>query len=163
MDEFSRMCPGKKEYISVRVDGVKTQKQKRLLLINLNELHAEYLKATKDQIGFSKFCDLRPKWCVTVNSKGIHFVCVCEQHQNAKLLVAALPESFNYEDLLAEMVCDSMNRKCILQFCSNCPGRQQLQNLLQKLFDDNVIEPEDQIEYKQWINGCIQMAQSLLT
>ena len=40
-DEFSRMCPGKKEYVSVRVDGVKTQKQKRLLLINLNELHAE--------------------------------------------------------------------------------------------------------------------------
>ena len=121
------------------------------------------MKATKDQIGFSKFCDLRPKWCVTVNSKGINFVCVYEQHQNAKLLVAALPESFNYKDLLAEMVCDSMNKKCMLQFCSNCPGRQQLQNLLQKLFDDNVIEPEDQIEYKQWINGCIQIAQSLLT
>ena len=30
-DEFSRMCPGKKEYISVRVDGIKTQQQKRLL------------------------------------------------------------------------------------------------------------------------------------
>ena len=50
------------------------------------------------------------------------------------------------------MVCDSMNRKCMLQFCSNCPGRQQLQNLLQKLFDDNDIEPEDQIEYKQWMH-----------
>ena len=50
------------------------------------------------------------------------------------------------------MVCDSMNRKCMLQFCSNCPGRQQLQNLLQKLFDDNYIEPEDQIEYKQWMH-----------
>ena len=83
---------------------------------------------------------------------GIHSVCVCKQHQNAKLLVAALPESFNYKDLLAEMVCDSMNRKCMLQFCSNCPGRQQLQNLLQKLFDDNDTEPEDQIEYKQWMH-----------
>ena len=75
-DEFSRMCPRKKEYISVRVDGIKTQQQKGLLLTNLKELHIEYLKATGDKIGFSKFCELRPKWCVTVNSKGMHSVYV---------------------------------------------------------------------------------------
>lgn len=76
-DEYSRMCPGKKEFVSVRIDGKKEQMQKRLLLVNLKELHLEYIKSTGDKIGFSKFCDLRPKWCVSVNSKGMHSVCVC--------------------------------------------------------------------------------------
>ena len=151
-DEFSRMCPGKKEYISVWVDGIKIQQQKRLLLTNLKELLIEYLKATGDKIGFSKFCELRPKWCVTVNSKGMHSVCVCEQHQNAKLLVAALPGPFNYKDLLAELVCDTTRRNCMLQYCSNCPGRQQLRNMLQKLLEENDIECEDQVKYKQWLH-----------
>ena len=38
-------------------------------------------------IGLSKFCELRPKWCVTVLSSGTHSVCVCNQYQNTKLLV----------------------------------------------------------------------------
>ena len=79
-DDYSRMCPGKKEYVSVRIDGKREQKQKRLLLVNLKELHLEFIKSTGDEISFSKFCELRPKWCVTVNSRGMHSVCVCQQY-----------------------------------------------------------------------------------
>ena len=54
-NEFSRMCPGKKEFFSVKIDGVKQHMQKRLLLINLKEFHLEFKKATIIKIGFSKF------------------------------------------------------------------------------------------------------------
>ena len=72
--------PWKKGLVSVRIDGRKEQMHKRLLLVNLKELHLEYLKWIGDKIGFSKFCELRPKWCASVNSKGMHSVCVCQQH-----------------------------------------------------------------------------------
>jgi len=36
-DEFSRMCPGKKDFVSKRVDVCTRQKQ--LLLTNLREMH----------------------------------------------------------------------------------------------------------------------------
>ena len=76
-DEFSRMCPGKKEYVSVKIDGVKQHKQKKLLLTNLKELQLEFLKQSQEKICFSKFCQLRPKWCKIVNSAlGFHSVCV---------------------------------------------------------------------------------------
>ena len=75
-DEYSRICPGKKDYVSVKVNGMKEQRQKRLLLVNVKELHIEYLKQTGDKIGFSTFAELRPKWCVPVSSTGMHSVCL---------------------------------------------------------------------------------------
>ena len=41
-------------------------------------------------IGFSKFCVLRPKWCVLAGSKINHSVGVCKAHQNVVLLVDAM-------------------------------------------------------------------------
>ena len=64
-DEFSRLCLGKKDFVSVKVDGKRVHKQKRLLLRNLKELHLEFNKSTVLHIGLSKFCSLRPSWCVT--------------------------------------------------------------------------------------------------
>ena len=40
----------------------------------------------------------------------------------------------------------------MLQYCSDCPGRQQLRNMLQKLLEENDIECEDQVKYKQWLH-----------
>lgn len=40
-NEFSWMCPDKKDYVSVRIDGKKVQLQKRLLLSNLKEMFIE--------------------------------------------------------------------------------------------------------------------------
>ena len=54
-DKFSRMRPGKKELVSVKIHGVKQHMQKHLSLINLKELHFELKKATDIKIGFSKF------------------------------------------------------------------------------------------------------------
>ena len=149
--EFSRVCPGKKEYVSVYINGEKIQKQKQLLLVNLKELHLEYLqKFPNDKVGFSKFCDLRPKWCVPVTAAGMHSVCVCEQHQNAKLITAALPYKIEYKELLTKIVCNVENRNCMLHLCDSCPGKSGLHNYLNESFESLDFDLDDIITYKQW-------------
>jgi hypothetical protein len=62
--------PGKKDFVSIKRN---VHKQKRLLLCNLKELYVLFKEQNAEvKIGFSKFCTLRPKWCVTVGSSGIH-------------------------------------------------------------------------------------------
>ena len=52
-DQFSRMCPGKKDFMSVRMDGARVLKQKRLLLINLKELYVQFKEQHPDHnVGF---------------------------------------------------------------------------------------------------------------
>ena len=51
-DQFSRNCPGKKEFVIVRINGEKVHKQKRLLLVNLKELHQEFKKSCNKNISF---------------------------------------------------------------------------------------------------------------
>ena len=57
-EEFSRICPGQKDNVHVKMpDGTRETKTKRLLLANLKELHMEFKKRHPDlQIGLSKFC-----------------------------------------------------------------------------------------------------------
>ena len=57
-DEYSRLCPGKKECVSVYIDAVKIKEQKRLVLLRLKELYLEFKKLYPDiKVGFSKFCE----------------------------------------------------------------------------------------------------------
>ena len=73
-DEFSRLMPGKKDYVSISKN---VHKQRRLLLCNLKELYSAFKQRHPGaKIGFSKVCSLRPKWCVPVGSTGTHSVCV---------------------------------------------------------------------------------------
>lgn len=78
-DEHSRLLPGAKDYKSVKssASGQRERKQKRLLLMNLNELYSCYkAKFPNDQIGVSKFCMLRPAHCITVGNRApILYVC----------------------------------------------------------------------------------------
>jgi hypothetical protein len=63
-DEYSRQLPGMKSVKSVKQpDGKRLKVQKRLLLLNIDELHGEYKKKFKDivgikTVGFSAFADL---------------------------------------------------------------------------------------------------------
>ena len=87
-DEYSRQLPRKKDYVSVQ-RGV--HKQKPLVLCNLHDLSVAFKERNLDmKTGFSKFCTLRPKWCVIAGFSGTNSVCVCTTHQNTILLVDAL-------------------------------------------------------------------------
>ena len=111
--------PRKKDYVS---DSCNTHKQKRLILSSLNELYANFKpKYVSTSIDFSKFCELRPKWCVLAGlSSGTHSVCVCTYHQNMKLLL--VPLKFTYQELFPPLICDINNKECMVHRCPNCPA-----------------------------------------
>lgn len=152
-DEYSRMCPGQKDFVSVKkADGSREQKQKRLLLINLKELYIDFVREHNVRIGFSTFCALRPKNCVLVDSKSAHSVCVCEQHQNVVLVLAALPEQHTLQDLMGKIVCSLTARECMLHQCEKCPGKASLKRYLEELLDRYNIDDDDVVKYKQWLH-----------
>ena len=101
--------PGKKDFISIK----KCAQAK--LTASIQPSRAVLFKEQNPglKIGFSKFCSLRPKWCVTVGSSGTHSVCVCTIHQNAKLLVNATKMGHTYKELMEMIVCDCGNKTCI--------------------------------------------------
>ena len=113
----------------------------------------EFIKKTNKKIGLSKFCQLRPKWCVTMDSAtGIHNVCVCEILQIAKLSVDALPQDISYMQLLTKLLCNITNRDCMLHNCDDCTGEKNLGAYLDSLFNEAVEcgEGYDEVCYHQW-------------
>ena len=75
-DEISRMIPGKKDCMSIKVGDQRSLIQKRLILGNLREVYQQF----KDQfstvkVGFSKFAELCPKNCILAGAVG-HMLCV---------------------------------------------------------------------------------------
>ena len=70
-------------------------------LCNLQELYTAFKeKHPNVNIGFSKFCALRLKWCVLAGSKMTQSVCVCSAHQNVVLLVDAMDWDLTCKDLI---------------------------------------------------------------
>ena len=108
--------PKSKDYVSVTK---KQHMQKLLLLVNLKKLYRIFLEEHADIIiGFSKFCQLRPKWCVLLGASGTHCACVCTYHQNMKLMLDSL--NLEYKHLLKFIVYDPRNKHCMIHQCPNC-------------------------------------------
>lgn len=152
-DDISRVMPGSKDFKSVKEGDTRIHKQKRLLLMNLNEAYELFKQRYPGhEVGLSKFCELRPKECVTVGARGTHSVCVCTIHQNVKLMLSKFPTTdegnISYHDLLDHLVCSTENALCMLHRCENCPGLAGLHDFLMDKISDEV----DQIIYKQWIS-----------
>ena len=115
----------KKDCVSV-IKGVHKQK-----LCNLQELYTTFKeKLLNVNIGFSKFCTLRPKWCVLAGSKMTHSVCVCSAHQNFVLLVDAMDWDLTYKDLITKIVSNPESNKCMMHRCESCLTLQFWMNFL---------------------------------
>ena len=144
-DEFSRIIPGEKDYVSI---GKNVHKQRRLLLCNLKELYSAFKERYPDaKVGFSKFCSLRPRWYISVGSSGTHSVCVCTSHQNAQLLVHAANIDKDYHDLMAMVVCDLNTKMCMIHRYENCPGDSSLREYLDGTFAGS---EEEEISFQEW-------------
>ena len=118
------------------------------MLCNLKELYiASKRQNSHIKIGFSKFCSLRPKWCVPVGTPGSHAVCVCTYHQNAILLASALGVSHTYKDLMKMIVCDIENSEWMIHRCPEYPGTKPLQEFITAELARQEI---DEREYSQW-------------
>ncbi len=123
---------------------------KQLLLLNLHELYVAYkAKYPNNKIGFSKFCELRPAWCLPVMAAGMHNVCVCQLHQNVQLLTSVIPGKPHYSGLLEKNVCSVENREYMLLLCDNCPC--SLTPYLLDTFSEDY-DMDDEISYKQWVS-----------
>lgn len=151
-DEVSRMMPGKKDFVSVRIDGQSVHMQKRLILSNLKETYQLFKdKFPDEKIGFSKFAELRPRHCVLAGGSGTHSVCVCTIHQNVKLMIigANIPELMSYQHCLAQIICNPPLPDCYLGSCGYCPGIVKLTELLESTMNEHLI---DSIVFKQWVS-----------
>jgi hypothetical protein len=147
-DANSRMCPGKKDCTKVIVNGNKIVKQKCLVLSNLNELYVAFKNAHPEcKVGRSKFCELRPKWCVLAGSSGTHSVCVCLYHQNIKLMIGGAKLNIDYKELLDLLVCDINNYNCMMSLCKECPGKETALEMLKESEE----EMPDNVTFKQWV------------
>ncbi|XP_071944232.1 uncharacterized protein [Antedon mediterranea] len=148
-DDNSRICPGKKDKVSVRgKDGEKIEHQKRLVLLNLKELHAAWKTVyPQKKIGFSSFAALRPKWCVLAGASGTHSVCVCKYHQNPKLMTSCLP--YSVHDLMSKAVCSPEEEVCMMGQCKQCPGRVGVINFLTNCEE---IADVEELTYTQWVS-----------
>lgn len=83
------MMPGQKDTKTVKIDGKSHVLQKRLIMGNLSFVYKIFLRENHGiNIGFTKFCSLRPVHCILANSGGTHTVCVCPLHENMKLMAS---------------------------------------------------------------------------
>ena len=131
-----------KEYIKKHFANCKS-------LCNLQELYTAFKeKHPNVNIGFSKFCALRPKWCVLAGSKMTQSVCVCSAHQNVVLLVDAMHWDLTYKDLIKKIICNTESNKCIMHRFESCPGTATLKKFLDQELNEH--ENNKKFNYCQW-------------
>lgn len=108
-------------------------------------------KEPQCKVGFYKFCDFRPKWCMTVVARGAQSmcVCVCEIHKNVKLMITVMPGVNDYEQLMKAMVCNTNDRDCMIHRCDKCPGNEAFHDHILGLITKAEMD-EDTISFKQW-------------
>ena len=86
-DDISRMCPGKKEFVSVKTPGGREHRQKRLLLLNVKEAYQLFKKKSMTKVGKSKFASLRPPQVIPMTMKD-QDVCMCKFQEYIELIMS---------------------------------------------------------------------------
>ena len=156
-EDISRMLPGKKDYVSVKLaDGKREHRQKRLLLFKIGEVHELFKEESNVQIGKSKFAELRPPQVIP-SSAIDHEVCICKYHENIDLLLQGLSRlgtsgCISSEEAVAKTVCSLDSCKCIDRVCDRCGVTELTDNLFEGL------DKDDSITYYQWqkVEGAVK-------
>ena len=152
-EEISRLLSGKKDCVSIRLqDKTKIKKQKQLLLSNISEIYAQFKKENPDRkICFSTFALLCLKWYIPVGATGILNICICNYHQNVKLMLVAMNSSSNYRQMMRLCACDVDKFDCTMGHCDNCLDLSVLKSFLRKELL-KIINPDETIRFSQWVN-----------
>lgn len=166
-EDISRIMPGKKDFISVKLDdGKRTHIQKQLLLCNIDELYQRFKDEYPNiKVGLTKFFTLRPKQCILAGDSGTHMVCVCTYHQNVKLMLnggdianltaGSAMQLSSYKDCLRQMMCPNPTLTCHLmttktppnERCNSCPGLSAIREHLKIQFDNNQVT---EVQFEKW-------------
>lgn len=160
-EEVSRQLPGMYDTVTVRVNGKKEKRMKKLLLLSLKEAHILFKeKYPEVKVGSSKFCELRPKEIILPGGSGTHNVCVCVFHQNVKLaldnsgLLKSNPlklEDPTYKGYLDLMICDDASEKCLLNECKKCKDNKTT-GIYEKRILDHLEKSNSGVQIHQWEN-----------
>ena len=155
-DSMSRMMPGKADFVNVRQeDGTKVRRQKRHLVMTINEAHKEFTHENPlSKVGKSTFASLRPKH-VLLNSQMPHNVCGCKYHCNMLLMLECLHSSAvhdivpRYLDEFVDLcTCDKLNESCAANECRACKdGRLFDKNVTQKISNTGIA-----VQWYAWKN-----------
>ncbi|XP_041969230.1 uncharacterized protein LOC121726069 [Aricia agestis] len=120
-DENSRMCAGKKEFVTKG----KIKKQKKYLTDSLLNLHNKYIKNYPQyKLSYSAFCKLRPFW-IRIPNVNSRETCLCKDHENMDLVVLALRQNNlivekSVNEVLQTLCCDPRNINCLAKNCDSC-------------------------------------------
>ena len=148
-DDISRQAPGKRDTVTVHINGVKQKYQKRHLCMTLRELYRLFIQEYPELcIEKSKFAELRPGH-VLLSSEMPTNVCVCRHHENFILLCEALHKISNnfplYSHELPELlVCSESADVCWNNNCSVCQDGQKFEK------EFPLIECDKEISWCQW-------------
>lgn len=156
-DTISRELPGKNDCIRVFENGERKTKQKRLMLLSVNEAYELFkIEHSELKIGKTKFHEIRPKNCIKLGPSTTHTVCVCIIHQNVKLMMengkiafATRKKLQTYKDCINLVICSNPEDACYTLRCKKCPGLSVLQSLIENSFEESGIT---EVKYKQWKN-----------
>lgn len=86
-NDISYTAPGMKDEMVIWEDGQKIKHRKYFLTMFLREAYAVFKASHEDfKIGFSKFCDLRPKNVLLLKNTPLD-QCKCKIHENFRLLL----------------------------------------------------------------------------
>lgn len=149
-NEISWQAPGRKDCITIwekdsAGNRVKRVEQTRYMLMSLKEAYATFREKNPDaKIGLTKFCAFRPA-NVKVFDHLPHHVCVCQYHENIRLLLEALKShtslKSDFHGFIDQVTCNPSNKACMSSNCDEC----------KLLIDDfTPMSPETPIAYLQW-------------
>lgn len=148
-DGVSYQAPGKRDAVITRNDdGEKIKLQKKYLTITLKEAFFLF-KADHPEvrIGFSSFCELRPVQ-VKLRDETPANVCLCEEHENMRLLINSIPWLPNSTtEFIKDVVCADDKEECMYQKCRKCANCLHFSSLVADQRDSDL---EELIYYKQW-------------
>jgi len=151
-DDISRMCPGRKDFVSVKTATGRELRQKRVLICNLHEVHEMFCEEINTKISFSMFCRLRPDEVVLTAQQGQE-VCQCEYHENIEMCLEGLRRNFESlpkyaKDAVEMSVCSMENETCVDRKCKECGVWK-----LDKCFEE--CDDEIEVSYRKWTKGSI--------
>ncbi|XP_046384801.1 uncharacterized protein LOC124155107 [Ischnura elegans] len=160
-DDISWQAPGKRDCVKIYDPETqkKIQKQKRFLVMTIDEARELFQEKYNVSVSRSKFFDLRPKHVLPVANTP-HNVCVCVKHANFAFLVeglktaAGLGSNFNHRSLLDLVCCNTMSESCMTNKCKTCT--QDIKTVLKENIDLSAIT-----KWKTWqkIEGKYQVVE----
>lgn len=146
-------APGQKDEMTIWVKGERKRVRKYYLMLHLKEAHFLFKEKYPDyQIGYSKFCSLRPENVLFIKDTPVN-QCKCFKHENFEMMLNGLKLKYNHRFLGKFLCSETVDKNQVLQSdcwrneCENCRDG----NLLTMDSVDPMFTAETRVNWNQWV------------